>query len=294
MTLEKDAFKPRISLGKIYQDFPDLKSSFEEIPNIADEKMPEFHSRNSSSFTPSQPSRFRKALSSWQASHEEEALENSTMEKSEFESVGESGKSAGLATVKKAQSPAPFQVSTNYSPLKVAESWSITDAYDQPNLDEPSQSIDFRRHSFDFVSNEFSLNSRVASPLLDSHSAQVRHSPSPSSTRSPSLIRAIQTDLIPTDQLKRRLERSEETISKYEQDILSLQAKNEEYLSLQSTLKKELIEMKDRSESLASDCLSAEQERDLLGQEIEQLSSQNEDLLQVLKRRENEMQEVCS
>lgn len=99
-------------------------------------------------------------------------------------------------------------------------------------------------------------------------------------------------DSISIDTLNRRLERSEETLHQYEKDLVHLQSENKRLEDSNQQLKKELDEERTRVVIEEGEIYELEQDRDLYKVEAEEMRKEIDDMLRVLKIRENTIMEV--
>ncbi|KAJ3345769.1 hypothetical protein HDU91_007236 [Kappamyces sp. JEL0680] len=94
------------------------------------------------------------------------------------------------------------------------------------------------------------------------------------------------------DQLKRRLERSEETLHQYEKDLVALQDENGRLAEATASLKKELQDTTKKMWQDEEDYAIMEQERDLLEEENERLKANLDDFLELVKNKDASLTEI--
>ena len=97
----------------------------------------------------------------------------------------------------------------------------------------------------------------------------------------------------PVDVLKRRLDRSEETLHQYEQDLVRLQANVTKLEESNAILRKDLEDEKKRVVTEENEAYELEQDRDLYKEESEGLRKEVDELMAALKIRDRAEIEVC-
>jgi hypothetical protein len=138
------------------------------------------------------------------------------------------------------------------------------------------------------------ISSSTSSPVVRNQKFDPSISPSGSSIPS---TPANNQDLLPVsttpvDVLKRRLERSEETLHQYENDLVELQNETTKLEEMNMALRKELEEEKKRVYMEENEAYELEQDRDLYKQENEGLRSQLDEMMEALKIRDSVEMEV--